>query len=192
MEENKGSWKILLLFLPFIALTILLFVNLLVFFIAFIGLIVIPIVGVLFYMLFIKFKQGIVVDKTFIPEHYEKKETTMFRQGGDATRWRTIYITVPDSYFLTLEGESKGKTRKLLFKVPKGVYEMARVGFREIVTKDFELDLVPIEKKYENWVDEIPQGEDRERELFKEWGISDDETENLIKRGRELDNNKHI
>jgi len=186
-NNDKGSWKILLLFLPFIALIILLFVNLLAFFIALVGLIIISIIGVLIYMSFIKFKQGIVVDKTFIPEHYEKKETTMFRQGGRPGEWRTIYITVPDSYFLTLEGESRRKTRKLLFKVPKVIYEMARVGFREVVTKEFELDLIPIDKKYENWVDEIPQGEEREREMMREWGISDNEIERLIKEGRELE-----
>ena len=111
----------------------------------------------------------------------------MFRQGGRPGEWRTIYITVPDSYFLTLEGESRRKTRKLLFKVPKVIYEMARVGFREVVTKEFELDLIPIDKKYENWVDEIPQGEEREREMMREWGISDNEIERLIKEGRELE-----
>lgn len=158
METNNkkrgrgGFCLITIIFFAVIATLAYLFsVSIVAFIIGLVGVIVLPIVGLFIYEQFIRFKHGIVVDKQFVPEHYEKVRRSWGH--GNRREWYTEMVLIPDAYYLTMKGESRGKERTLLFSVTKDDFDAATVGVKKYVEPYFLLEIEPLEVRLKNRVE---------------------------------------
>lgn len=73
-----------------------------------------------------KLNSGIVIHKEFVAEHSQSYYTYIYTGKTSIPVPHTR--TVPDSWYITIEGAIKGKTRTKTFAVSKDEYKSMNIG----------------------------------------------------------------
>jgi len=73
-----------------------------------------------------RLNSGTIINKEFVPEHTQTYVSFIYTGKTSMPVVRTR--RVPDSWYITIEGEIKGKTRKKNIYVSKDEYDSVNIG----------------------------------------------------------------